>query len=101
MSGEAVVGVVGLGNMGGVLAARLARGSPVAGFDPDAERAAAAADEGVSVAGDAAGVAAAAAGVVVLSLPRPGVSRAVLDEVLPVLGAAGGLVVETSTVGPD
>jgi 3-hydroxyisobutyrate dehydrogenase-like beta-hydroxyacid dehydrogenase len=99
MSGEAVVGVVGLGNMGGVLAARLARGGPVAGFDPDAERRAAAADAGVSLAGDAAEVAAAAE-VVVLSLPRPDVSRAVLDEVLEPLAAAGGLVIETSTVGP-
>ena len=98
MSGEAVVGVVGLGNMGGVLAARLVRGGPVAGFDPDAERRAAAAEAGVDVAGDAAGVAAAAA-VVVLSLPRPDVSRAVLGDVLPALD--GGLVIETSTVGPD
>jgi 3-hydroxyisobutyrate dehydrogenase-like beta-hydroxyacid dehydrogenase len=100
MSGEAVVGVVGLGNMGGVLAARLARGGPVAGFDPDAERAAAAAEAGVSVAGHAGGVAAAAE-VVVLSLPRPDLSRAVLDDVLPVLGGARGLVIETSTIGPD
>src|SRR4051794_41217033 len=95
MSGEAVVGVVGLGNMGGVLAARLARGGPVAGFDPDAERAAAAADAGVSVAADAAGVAAAAEGVV-FSLPRPHLSRAVLEEGLPVLGGAGGVGVGTS-----
>src|SRR4051812_49993765 len=99
MSGEAVVGVVGLGNMGGVLAARLARGGPVAGFDPDAERAAAAADAGVSVAGDAAGVAAAAE-VVVLSLPRPDLSRTVLEEVLPVLGGARGAGVRTRNVGP-
>jgi 3-hydroxyisobutyrate dehydrogenase-like beta-hydroxyacid dehydrogenase len=99
MSGEAVVGVVGLGNMGGVLAARLARGGPVAGFDPDDERRAAAAEEGVELADDAAGVAAAAE-VVVLSLPRPDISRAVLDEVLPALGDRGGLVVEASTIGP-
>src|SRR4051812_50017905 len=100
MSGEAVVGVVGLGNMGGVLAARLARGGPVAGFDPDAERAAAAADAGVSVAADAAGVAAAAE-VVGLSLPRPDLSRAVLEEVLPVLGGAGGRVVRKRTGGAE
>jgi 3-hydroxyisobutyrate dehydrogenase-like beta-hydroxyacid dehydrogenase len=90
---------VGLGNMGGVLAARLVRGGPVAGFDPDRERGAAAAEAGVSLARDAAGVAEAAE-VVVLSLPRPDVSRAVLDELLPALGPPGGLVIETSTVGP-
>jgi 3-hydroxyisobutyrate dehydrogenase-like beta-hydroxyacid dehydrogenase len=98
MSGEAAVGVVGLGNMGGVLAARLARGGPVAGFDPDGGRAAAARGAGVDVLGAAADVAAAAE-VVVLSLPRPDISRGVLDEILPALG--GGLVVEASTIGPD
>jgi 3-hydroxyisobutyrate dehydrogenase-like beta-hydroxyacid dehydrogenase len=99
MSAEPVVGVVGLGNMGGVLAARLVRGGPVLGFDPDPDRRAAASAAGVELRDDARAVAADAE-VVVLSLPRPDVSRAVLDEVLPALGAAAGLVIETSTVGP-
>jgi 3-hydroxyisobutyrate dehydrogenase-like beta-hydroxyacid dehydrogenase len=99
MSGEDVVGVVGLGNMGGVLAGRLAQGGPVAGFDLDDARRAEAAEAGVDVVGDAAAVAG-AAGVVVLSLPHPDASRAVLDAVLEPLGAAGGLVIEASTVGP-
>jgi 3-hydroxyisobutyrate dehydrogenase-like beta-hydroxyacid dehydrogenase len=71
----------------------------VAGFDPDSGRAAAAEEAGVDVRDDA-GAVAAAAEVVVLSLPRPDVSRAVLDEVLPALGASGGLAIEASTVGP-
>jgi 3-hydroxyisobutyrate dehydrogenase-like beta-hydroxyacid dehydrogenase len=98
MPGEAV-GVVGLGNMGGVLAARLARGGPVVAFDLDAERRdTAAASEGVDVADNAAAVAA-AVDVLVLSLPRPDASRAVLEEALAPLGT-GGLVIETSTIGP-
>ena len=98
MPGEPAVGVVGLGNMGGVLAARLAGGAPVTGFDADGERRDAAAAPGVTIAGDAAGLAA-AVDVLVLSLPRPDASRAVLDEALAPLGA-GGLVIETSTIGP-
>jgi 3-hydroxyisobutyrate dehydrogenase-like beta-hydroxyacid dehydrogenase len=97
--GGAVVGVVGLGNMGGTLAARLARGGPVAGCDPDPERQAAARDAGIDVVDDVTALAA-TAGVLVLSLPRPELSRAVLEEALPVL-AEGSLVIETSTVSPD
>jgi len=91
------VGVVGLGNMGGVLAARLARGGPVVAFDRDPERGTAAPSEHVEIAASAAAVAA-AAGVLVLSLPHPDASRAVLEEALDSLG--DGLVIETSTIGP-
>jgi len=99
MPGEPAVGVVGLGNMGGVLAGRLARSGPVVGFDAAAEaRDRASADEGIAIAEDAAAVAA-AVDVLVLSLPRPEASRAVLEEALAPLGA-GGLVIETSTIGP-
>jgi 3-hydroxyisobutyrate dehydrogenase-like beta-hydroxyacid dehydrogenase len=47
MPRESAVGVVGLGNMGGVLAARLARGGRVVAFDRDPERCTAAASERV------------------------------------------------------
>jgi 3-hydroxyisobutyrate dehydrogenase-like beta-hydroxyacid dehydrogenase len=107
MSGERVVGVVGLGNMGGVIAARLARSGPVTGFDADPARCEAAAGVGVEIAEGVAGVAAAAE-TVLLSLPRPDISRAVLEDALGGLGAGGGglgagggLVIETSTIGPD
>jgi 3-hydroxyisobutyrate dehydrogenase-like beta-hydroxyacid dehydrogenase len=98
MPREPAVGVVGLGNMGGVLAARLARGGAVTGFDAAAERREAAAAAGIEVAGSAAAVAD-AVDVLVLSLPRPEASRAVLEEALGPLGE-GGLVIETSTIGP-
>src|SRR3954467_11245857 len=97
MPREPAVGVVGLGNMGGVLAARLARGGPVVAFDRDPERGTAGPSEHVEIAASAAAVAA-AAGVLVLSLPHPDASRAVLEEALESLG--DGLVIETSTIGP-
>ena len=92
------MGVVGLGNMGGVLAARLARAGAVTGFDAAAERREAAAGAGIEIAESAAAVAD-AVDVLVLSLPRPEASRAVLEEALEPLGE-GGLVIETSTIGP-
>jgi 3-hydroxyisobutyrate dehydrogenase-like beta-hydroxyacid dehydrogenase len=98
MTGEARVGVVGLGNMGAVISARLLRSGPVTGFDADQGRREDAAGHGIDVADDAAAVAA-ASDVLLLSLPRPEISRAVLEEALGPVGD-GGLVIETSTIGP-
>src|SRR3954453_17396484 len=126
MPGEPAVGVVGLGNMGGVLAERAARGGAVAGFDAAEERREeAAARAGVAIAESAAAVAE-AVDVLVLSmtrpeacrrvvgggapvaegvhslfpsLPRPEASGAFLEKAPEPLGE-GGLVIETSTVGP-
>lgn len=96
MTAEATVGVVGLGNMGQVLAANLAG----AGLDV--------------VAHDAAGPERAPAGVtfvnsadevvrrattVVLSLPDGAASAAVVDELLAADGRRTDLVIDTSTVG--
>jgi 3-hydroxyisobutyrate dehydrogenase-like beta-hydroxyacid dehydrogenase len=83
--------------MGSALAARLARRTEVIGCDPVRERQAAAREAGVRLAAGAADVARQAS-VVLLSLPRPEVSRQVLAEVLPIFD--GGLIVETSTVSP-
>ena len=97
MGGEEAVGVVGLGNMGGLLAARLARSGPVVATDPDPDRHGPAQEHGIEVLDGPASVAA-AAGVLILSLPRPDISHAVLAEALPALHA--GLVIEASTVSP-
>lgn len=95
MSGR--VGLVGLGNMGGAVASRLATVGPVHAYDTDSARGReASAIDGVTVVGS---VAETAADVVVLSLPTPAVSRAVVAELVPYL-APGSLVVETSTVNP-
>jgi 3-hydroxyisobutyrate dehydrogenase-like beta-hydroxyacid dehydrogenase len=61
-----VVGFIGLGAMGGPMAANLVRaGHPVVGFDPSPERGAAAREAGVRLAGSCAEVATEAAGTVI------------------------------------
>lgn len=92
------VGLIGLGNAGLALATALARAGLVVGYDRDAARRELAARAGVEIA-DSARAVAARCEVVVLSLPDPAVSKAVLGEVgLDALG--GRILVETSTVGP-
>ena len=96
-----VVGFVGLGRMGGAMAARLkARGLDVVGFDPSADARAAALAWGARLA-DSARAVADEASVVFLSLPNPGV---VLDTVLGAGALAQGqalqLCVDLSTSGP-
>jgi 3-hydroxyisobutyrate dehydrogenase-like beta-hydroxyacid dehydrogenase len=94
--GEAV-GLIGLGNMGSVLAGRLAERAQVVGYDVDGERCAAAAAAGARIAETPRAVGEQAT-TVLLSLPRPEISRGVLGELLPIFD--GGLVIETSTVSP-
>jgi 3-hydroxyisobutyrate dehydrogenase-like beta-hydroxyacid dehydrogenase len=90
------VGFIGLGNMGGALAANLvASGYDVLAYDVDgAERC----PEGARFAGDVAQVAG-ATGVVVLSLPDGSVSELVARELLDTDGRRATHVVDTSTVG--
>lgn len=92
------IGVIGLGNIGGAVAANLvADDHEVVVFDLDPERAAAVAD-----ATAAASIAVLAAGtdVAILSLPTPAVVRAAAEEWR---GAAptGAVLVDLSTNGPD
>jgi 3-hydroxyisobutyrate dehydrogenase-like beta-hydroxyacid dehydrogenase len=92
------VGLIGLGNMGLALGGRLALRFRVLGHDLRAERVAMAEAAGVvpatlaEIAGQAA--------TVVLSLPSPAASHAVVAELLGSL-PPGAMVVETSTVTPD
>ncbi len=94
------VGAVGLGVMGGAMAARmLNRGLAVAGYDPVAARCAELAELGGEICGSPAEVAAAAE-FVVLSLPSEGAFKSVvIDEAGLAAGADAGLVVvDTSTL---
>ncbi len=93
-------GVVGLGNLGGHLAASLCRaGFAVRCFDQDAAACAELARLGATVAEDAA---AAVDGIdaLVTCLPSPAVSSTVLDQVLPAL-PKGADWIEMSTLGRD
>ncbi|WP_181778973.1 NAD(P)-dependent oxidoreductase [Pseudonocardia pini] len=94
---DGLVGLVGLGNMGAAVAERLAPAHRLVAYDLDASRRAAARAGGVGVVDDLAGLA--DARLVVLSLPKPEASTAVVGRLAEVL-AEGSLVVETSTVNP-
>ena len=89
------IGFIGLGNMGGPMAANLAKaGHEVTGFDM--------ADvtiEGVTMA-DSAAAAATGADVVITMLPNGQILRAVADEILPAM-TQGATHVDCSTVDVD
>lgn len=88
---------LGLGNMGGPMAANLVKaGHAVTGFDLVPAACEAARREGVAVA-DSAGAAVAGAEVVITMLPAGRHVLAVLDGILPLLGP-GTLVVDCSTI---
>lgn len=89
------IGFIGLGNMGGPMAANLAKaGHAVAGFDLTAPM-----PEGVTRAATAAEAAQGAA-VVVTMLPNGAILRAVAGEVIPAM-AAGAVLCDCSTVDVD
>jgi len=92
------VGVIGLGNIGGHVAANLATdGHDVVVFDVDAERAASI--EGARAVASV-GEVGAASEVTVLSLPTPAVVRAVADEWVTT-AAPGAVLVDLSTNSPE
>ncbi|MCQ0971704.1 3-hydroxyisobutyrate dehydrogenase [Paracoccus sp. TK19116] len=89
------IGFIGLGNMGGPMAANLARaGHDVAGFDLSAPM-----PDGVTKAASAA-VAASRAEVVITMLPNGAILRSVADEVIPAMDQ-GGVLCDCSTVDVD
>lgn len=89
------IGFIGLGNMGGPMAANLAKaGHEVTGFDM-----ADVAIEGVTMA-DTGAAAATGADVVITMLPNGQILRAVANEIIPVM-SAGTAFVDCSTVDVD
>ena len=93
-------GYIGLGNLGGHLAASLIRaGHQVTVYDRDPSLAVRLAEMGATVAGSAAEVAA-ATDHVFTCLPSPAVSELVLAEILPKM-KPGATWIENSTLGRD
>jgi 3-hydroxyisobutyrate dehydrogenase len=92
------LGMIGLGNAGSALASALSGRIPLVGYDVDPKRRASVAKLDLIWAGSVAEVGA-KAGMVMLSLPKPEISKAVVAELL-----AGGrrprLIIETSTITP-
>ena len=96
----ATIGFLGLGHMGGPMAANLvAAGHTVRGFDPVAALKEAAADKGAQVF-DSGAEAVAEADVVITSLPNGAVVKAVYAEALPA-AREGTLFIDTSTISVD
>jgi len=94
------VAFLGLGHMGGPMAANLvAAGHTVRGFDPVAALKAAAADKGAQVF-DAGAEAVVDADVVITSLPNGDVVKACYAEALPA-AKPGALFIDTSTISVD
>lgn len=91
------IAFLGLGNMGGPMAANLvAAGHTVRGFDPAPASQDAATAKGVSVFGSAA-EAVTGAEAVITSLPNGDIVKSAYAEVLPAAGA-GALLIDTSTI---
>jgi 3-hydroxyisobutyrate dehydrogenase len=94
------VAFLGLGHMGGPMAANLvAAGHTLRGFDPVAALKAAAAEKGAQVF-DSGAEAVAGADVVITSLPNGDVVKACYAEVLPA-AKDGALFIDTSTISVD
>lgn len=94
------IAFLGLGNMGGPMAANLvAAGHPVHAFDLADELKEAAKAKGATVF-DSGAAAVADADVVITSLPNGNIVKAVYDEVVPA-ARAGALLIDTSTISVD
>lgn len=93
-------GFIGLGNLGGYLAANIVKaGHEVTVYDRDAKLVARLKDAGAHAAGNAT-EAATGVDAVFTCLPSPSVSEAVLSEILPAM-TPGATWVEMSTLGRD
>ncbi|MGY6568108.1 MAG: 3-hydroxyisobutyrate dehydrogenase [Salinarimonas sp.] len=94
------IGFIGLGNMGGPMAANLVKaGHRVTGFDLAAESCEAARAAGVTIAADAPG-AVTDAEVVITMLPAGKHVTGVFAEILPAM-SAGALIIDCSTIDVD
>ena len=94
------IAFLGLGNMGGPMAANLvAAGHTVRGFDPVPAASSAAAGEGVQVFGSAA-EAAAQGDVVITMLPNGDLVKRCYAQILPA-AASGALFIDSSTISVD
>ena len=92
------IGVIGLGNAGSSLCKALSGRVPLIGFDLSEVRRDAVPGLDIACVASAADVAA-KAGRIILSLPKPEASLAVVDEILAA-GHRPEIVIETSTVIP-
>lgn len=95
---QTTVGIVGLGNAGSAMASALSGKMPLVGFDKNASRRQAVAHLALDWVTSLADIAH-RAGIVILSLPHPDISKAVVTELVQATKAPD-LIIETSTVTP-
>ena len=95
---QGTIGMVGLGNAGSALATALSGKWPLVGFDIDTRRRQAVTALAIECVASLAEIAARAR-TVILSLPRPDISKAVVAELLSV-ATPPDLIIETSTITP-
>lgn len=95
---EHKVGLIGLGNAGLALATAIARKHRVVGYDRISARCDLARAQNVEIASSPAKLAE-QCDVIMLCLPNPSISLAVLKEMEQ--GLTGRLIIENSTIGPD
>ena len=95
---QTTVGIIGLGNAGSALATALSGKVPLVGFDVDPTRRQAVASLTLAWMASVTQVAS-RAGSVVLSLPKPEISKAVVSELIEA-ESAPDLIIETSTITP-
>ncbi|MDO3401522.1 3-hydroxyisobutyrate dehydrogenase [Mycolicibacterium neoaurum] len=95
-----IIAFLGLGNMGGPMAANLVSGGfTVHGYDPVADLRDTAAGKGITTF-DTGAAAVAEADIVITSLPNGAIVKSVYAEVLPA-AKAGALFIDTSTISVD
>lgn len=93
------IGIIGCGNMGGGMAAQLVRsGIKIVCYDPDPHNSTTMAALG-AVTFDSAVALAQACDVIILSLPKAAIVKAVMEEILPNL-PSNAIVLDTSTSEP-
>jgi 3-hydroxyisobutyrate dehydrogenase-like beta-hydroxyacid dehydrogenase len=95
---EEVIGVIGLGNMGSVIAKSLAEKYKVIGFDVDEKKRVLIGKEGIDCA-DSLEALAMKINRLVISLPDGNISKKVIGQLVPMM-TPHSIVVETSTVLP-
>ncbi len=96
---QTTVGIVGLGNAGSAMATALSGKMPLVGFDTNPERRHAVAHLTLEWVPSLAELAS-RVGTVVLSLPKPEISKAVVTELVHA-AKAPELIIETSTITPQ
>lgn len=93
-----LVGVIGLGNMGGTIAEKIAEKFQIIGFDIDPNKRKVLNEMGIQTA-DSLESLADAVNIVVLSMPKSSISKSIVENIAPIL-KSGSAIIETSTILP-